>query len=145
MAARDQCSLDTQCTGGTCSSGYCSFPDGECPSGLRFGDLGPECYRALDDPELVRLEKLVELAADPGFTSRAARLIVQTSQGEFRSEIASVPGDPDNPLAEPDLIAKFLRFTAHLPEAAEWAESILHGAAADSLRMLRVAASTSTP
>lgn len=38
-----ECSLDTQCgAGGRCSSGYCSFPDGDCPSGFRYGELsGP--------------------------------------------------------------------------------------------------------
>lgn len=37
-----ECSLDTECNGGSCSSGFCSFADSDCPSGLRFGDLsGP--------------------------------------------------------------------------------------------------------
>lgn len=37
-----ECSLDNQCSGGTCSDGFCAFPDGNCESGLRYGDLsGP--------------------------------------------------------------------------------------------------------
>src|SRR5687768_7942645 len=37
------CTENTQCgAGGTCSDGFCSFPDSECDSGLRYGDLsGP--------------------------------------------------------------------------------------------------------
>jgi len=112
---------------------------------LRFGDLGPDCYRALDDPELMRLERLVELAEDTRFASRAARLIAQTNRGELRSEVTSVPGDPDNPLPEPDVIAKFHRFTAHLPEAAGLAESILRGTTDDALLLSRIAESGAKP
>ena len=106
---------------------------------LRFGDLGPDVYRALDDPELMRLERLVDLAEDPAITNsarRAARLTVRTTARELRSEITSVPGDPDSPLTAADVTAKFLRFAAHLPEAAVLAEMILHGAAdATTLRV----------
>lgn len=46
-----ECSLDSECSGGTCSSGFCSFPDPACPSGQRFGDRsGPrsgECVGEL--------------------------------------------------------------------------------------------------
>lgn len=112
---------------------------------LRFGDLGPECYRALDDPELLRLERLVELVEDARFTSRAARLIAQTSHGEMRCEVTSVPGDPDTPLAEPDVIAKFRRFAAHLPDAAGMAESILRGTTDDALHLSRIDEGTAKP
>ncbi len=112
---------------------------------LRFGDLGPECYRALDDPELMRLERLVDLAEDTQFTGRAARLIAQTNHGELRSEVTSVPGDPDNPLSEPDVIAKFHRFTAHLPEAAGLVEAILRGTVNDTLRLSRIVESSTKP
>ena len=44
-----ECSLDTQCGAGTCSSGFCSFPDSDCDSGLRYGEAsGPssnQCVR----------------------------------------------------------------------------------------------------
>ena len=34
------CSTDEQCGGGgTCTNGLCAFPDGECMSGLRYGDF----------------------------------------------------------------------------------------------------------
>ena len=34
------CSADEQCgAGGTCTSGYCAFPDGTCMSGMRYGDF----------------------------------------------------------------------------------------------------------
>lgn len=37
-----ECTLDTQCGAGTCSSGFCSFPDPACESGLRYGEAsGP--------------------------------------------------------------------------------------------------------
>jgi hypothetical protein len=33
------CETDSQCgADGTCSDGFCSFPDNACPSGLRYGD-----------------------------------------------------------------------------------------------------------
>lgn len=37
-----ECSLDTECSGGMCADGYCAFPDPNCMSGQRYGDLsGP--------------------------------------------------------------------------------------------------------
>ena len=37
-----ECERNAQCTGGQCeSNGFCSFPDGECESGKRFGDAAP--------------------------------------------------------------------------------------------------------
>jgi 2-methylcitrate dehydratase PrpD len=99
-------------------------------AGLRFGDLSPDAYRDMGDPELVRLEALVELAEDGAMTSanrRAARLRV-TLPGEIvEIEIDSVPGDPDRPMSEAEILAKFLRLAGHLPQAAALAESVLRG------------------
>lgn len=37
-----ECESTAQCTGGQCeSNGFCSFPDGECESGKRFGEAAP--------------------------------------------------------------------------------------------------------
>jgi 2-methylcitrate dehydratase PrpD len=97
-------------------------------AGLRFGDLSPDVYRALDDPELVRLEALVELdeIAATG-DRRIARLIVRTSASELRAEVDTVPGDPSNPMTEAAVEEKFLRFVGHLHEAPTLARAILRG------------------
>ena len=41
-AAAFECESSAQCTGGQCEpNGFCSFPDGACDSGKRFGDAAP--------------------------------------------------------------------------------------------------------
>jgi 2-methylcitrate dehydratase PrpD len=97
-------------------------------AGLRFGDLGPDAYRALDDPELIRLEALVELAEVPATSGRRiARLIVRTMAGELRAEVDTVSGDPGRPMTETAVEAKFLRLAGHLSEAPALAHAILRG------------------
>src|SRR5689334_22379708 len=54
------CDTDQQCgSGGTCSDQYCSFPDGDCPTGLRYGErsgpfskqcVGPQGDGGVDTP-----------------------------------------------------------------------------------------------
>lgn len=100
-------------------------------AGLRFGDLSPESYLAMDDAELRRLEALVELAEDPALTAagrRGARIVLRLADGAVRTEsVGDVPGDPANPLPEAQVRAKFQRLTAHLPEAAAIGARILDG------------------
>ena len=99
-------------------------------AGLRFGDLSPDAYREKDDPELLRLEALVELAEDASMTftnRRAARLTVTVPEGVVQIEIDTVPGDPARPMSEAEVEAKFLRLAAHLPQAQSIAEQVLRG------------------
>lgn len=103
-------------------------------AGLRFGDLAPDAYRALEDPELVRLEGLVEIAEDATMTAagrRAARLVLRTSDGERIGRVDDVPGDPAHPMSEADVVAKFRRLAGHLPDAERLVERILRGALHD--------------
>ncbi len=99
-------------------------------SGLRFGDLGPEAYLSLDDPELRRLEALVELVEVKTLTDanrRGATLVAQTDAGTVESMADRVPGDPDNPLGEAAVGDKFKRLAGHLPGADRLIEAILRG------------------
>jgi 2-methylcitrate dehydratase PrpD len=101
-------------------------------AGLRFGDLSPDAYRAMDDAELLRLEQLVELAEDASMTfanRRAARLSVTVPEGVVQVEIDTVPGDPGRPMSAADTEAKFLRLAGHLPGAAAIARGVLGGSA----------------
>jgi 2-methylcitrate dehydratase PrpD len=105
---------------------------------LRFGDLAPDAYRAIDDPELRRLEALVELVEDPALTAagrRAARLVAETSDGAVEAAADSVPGDPDNQMSEAQVVAKFHRLAAHLPDAAAIVEAVMRGDMRASLRL----------
>ena len=96
-------------------------------AGLRWGDLTPDAYRALDDAELRRLEALVELKADPSLSSRAARVTVWTALGSRDATVASVPGDPDRPMTEAEVVGKCAGMAGHVPEAAGWPEAVLRG------------------
>lgn len=105
---------------------------------LRFGDLSPDAYRAIDDAELRRLEALVELVEDPVLTAagrRAARLVAETATGAFAADAGAVPGDPDNQMTEAQVVAKFHRLAAHLPDAAAIVDAVLRGDLRAALRM----------
>ena len=77
------------------------------------GDLGPEAYAAgLADPEVRRLESLVEVTSDlasaaPG--ARAARVTIRTAEGDHVAFVDAVPGDPGRPMPVDDVTGKFLR------------------------------------
>lgn len=97
---------------------------------LRFGDLGPDAYRALDDAELQRLEALVELREDPAMTAaglRAARVSVETDAGEISAAADRVAGDPGYPMSPEAAEAKFRRLAEHLSGAGRLADAILRG------------------
>jgi 2-methylcitrate dehydratase PrpD len=105
---------------------------------LRFGDLAPDAYRAIDDPELRRLEALVELVEDPALTAagrRGARLEAETPDGISSAVVESVPGDPDNQMTEAQVVAKFHRLAGHLPEAAAIVETVMRGEGGATLRL----------
>jgi 2-methylcitrate dehydratase PrpD len=85
---------------------------------LLQGDLGPAAYTdaALADASLLRIESLVVLEEDAALTQagrRGAALRVTLRDGRVLAARAdSVPGDPDLPMREDAVRAKFLRFAA---------------------------------
>lgn len=80
---------------------------------LLHGDLDPAAYRAdaLEDPSVRAIEALIELKTNEREDGkRFARLAVTLADGTTLSEDAiDVPGDPDNPMPIPDIVAKFVR------------------------------------
>jgi 2-methylcitrate dehydratase PrpD len=98
------------------------------------GDLGPAAYTgaALADPRLRRLEALVELREDAAMTAaprRAARVAIEAAGETLTEAVQGVAGDPDRPMTEAELVAKFVRFAAPLPgpRAAALARALLDG------------------
>jgi 2-methylcitrate dehydratase PrpD len=79
---------------------------------LRIGDLGPNAYAAevLGNDEQRRLESLVELRVDPEMAGRAARLRVQTMQGEHVYFADAVDGDATRPYDEQRVMQKALAY-----------------------------------
>lgn len=78
---------------------------------LRLGDLGPEAYGdALFDPEIVRLENLVRIFADPQQAGRGARVAITVGADIFSEDVATVAGDPDRPTSADAVVAKFVRY-----------------------------------
>ena len=74
---------------------------------LRFGDIDPSVYEParFDDPELRRLEALVELRVDAGLTERRQRgatlEVTQEADGattRLRQSVDTIPGDASQPL-----------------------------------------------
>jgi 2-methylcitrate dehydratase PrpD len=97
------------------------------------GDLGPAAFTeaALADPLLRRLEALVELRADPAMTRRAARVTVEADGAVLTEAVDGVAGDPDRPMAEAAIAAKFRRFATPALGAARaeaLARDVLNGA-----------------
>ncbi|MGI8895469.1 MAG: MmgE/PrpD family protein [Casimicrobiaceae bacterium] len=83
---------------------------------LRFGSLGPEVYRGerFRDPELRRLEALVEIEIDPGsiMQQREARVEIFSASHKWTKAVTSVKGDPNEPFTTEDCCDKFVRYAA---------------------------------
>lgn len=83
---------------------------------LQAGQFRPERYA---DPAVVALMDRVECVGDPALDERypaswPAWVQVTTTRGErFRAEAEHPRGDPDNPLTEAELTAKFDDLTGH--------------------------------
>ena len=85
---------------------------------LCCGAAGAEeiCESALDDPTRLAAAHNVtvrhDAALDPTYPARyATRLVVSTSRGSFEMTRLVAPGDPDEPMAEVELVAKFATLT----------------------------------
>ncbi|MDH3644937.1 MAG: MmgE/PrpD family protein [Gammaproteobacteria bacterium] len=79
---------------------------------LRTGELGPGAYlqASLADPEQQRLERMVEVTADPAMQSRGARLRVGMGDRIERFEVSGVLGDPGNPMTTEQVAMKAMNF-----------------------------------
>ncbi len=102
---------------------------------LVLGDLSPEAYRGecLRDPEIRRLEQLVQLGADAERTRdnlRGARLTVECAGEALTENVDAVAGDPACPVTEAQVRDKFLRYATPAlgaEAAAALAKKILQG------------------
>jgi len=82
---------------------------------LARGSLGPEAYdpNTLTNDEVRRLESLVVVEGTGQFTTgRGAYLTITRNGEETSAEVERVDGDPDQPMAPLDVIAKFESFAA---------------------------------
>jgi 2-methylcitrate dehydratase PrpD len=81
---------------------------------LLHGTLEPDAYTdaALADPELRRLEQLIEITVDPAQTARGATLTVVSERGSWQGRSQDGPDDPERPLSDAAVEAKFLRYAA---------------------------------
>jgi 2-methylcitrate dehydratase PrpD len=98
---------------------------------LRFGTVDPAQYRKerFNEPELRRLEALVKLQPDEALGEagkRGATLMVESGYKEDEVTVATIKGDPQDPLSQEEVAAKFLRYAAPTVEA----EKAYHFAAA---------------
>lgn len=86
-------------------------------AGLRFGEMGPEIYRAdrFHDSELRRLEALTEVMSRPDLGANGARAAILTVEAGTQSaheHVDSVSGGPERPLSHDAVIEKFVRYAA---------------------------------
>lgn len=100
---------------------------------LVAGDLGPAAYtkEAMSDPEVARLEALIELETDAELTvaeARGATLFVVRAGEESETSVTRIPGDPGHPIGEAETREKFLSYASPIigaPGAERLAENIL--------------------
>lgn len=104
-------------------------------AGLRFGAMDPDLFRdeRLHDPELRRLEQLVDIEAVPDWGKdrrRAAHLQVETSEGAvFEQSVDTLAGNPERPLTPEQVVQKFLRYSASSIDrtpAEQFCSAVLH-------------------
>ncbi len=88
------CSADGQCGNGTCeASGYCSFPDDECPSGQRYGGLAGSLSGLCVD-EGTATEPGNPSTSDGSTTTGAGSTRPELDGGSSSSSSSSTTGDP---------------------------------------------------
>ena len=104
-------------------------------AGLRFGAMDPDLFRdeRLHDPELRRLEQLVDIEAVPEWGQdqrRAAHLQVETSEGAvLEQSVDALAGSPERPLTPEQVVLKFLRYSASSIDrtsAEQFCAAVLH-------------------
>ena len=88
---------------------------------LRHGRIEPEdvSEENLQRPEILDLARKVEVVVDPEINSQfpaktIARVTMQTARGRFQSTVEYPRGNPENPLSDEELAAKFRSLTAKI-------------------------------
>lgn len=88
------CNDDPSCSGGTCQpSGYCSFPDGECASGQRYGahapaDLADACVEDDDGEEVGETTGTAATSISTSSTSGVTASSTDTGEVSVGSEVS---------------------------------------------------------
>ena len=60
-----------------------------------------------------RLERLVRVETDPVLGNagrRGAKLLVQSGEKHYEARVTAIKGDPDMPLSQEEVAAKFMRY-----------------------------------
>lgn len=84
-------------------------------TGLRYNGIDPSIYRKerFEDPELRRLERLVQVETDPLLGNagrRGANLIVHAAGKTYQARVTAIKGDPAMPMSQEEVAAKFMRY-----------------------------------
>lgn len=104
-------------------------------AGLRFGEMGPECYRPerFFDPELRRLEAMTEVStrAELGEQGTRAAILRIVHRGRpYTLRTDSIAGGPERPLTQAAIVEKFITYAqpeCTAPQAREFAKRCLAG------------------
>ena len=83
---------------------------------LRFGVLDSSVYRRdkFEDPELRRLEALVEISIDRALEDQGKRggsLMISNGYKDIERDVRAIPGDASMPLSAEEVAAKFMRYS----------------------------------
>ena len=83
---------------------------------LRFGVLDSSVYRRekFEDPELRRLEALVEITIDRALElqgKRGGSLLISNGYKDIERDVRAIPGDASMPLSAEEVAAKFMRYS----------------------------------
>ncbi len=88
---------------------------------LLYRRIAPEdvSEENLQKPEILELARKIEVVVDPEINSHfpaktIARVTIRTARGEFQSTVEYPRGNPENPLSDEDLRAKFRSLTARV-------------------------------
>ena len=111
---------------------------------LRFGVLDAGAYRGerFSDPEVRRLEALVEIEVDPALElsgKRGGSLLVSAGYRDVERDVRAIPGDPSMPLSAEEVAAKFMRYAqASVPneKAFVFANAVLASEVDVNMRVL---------
>ena len=111
---------------------------------LRFGVLDAGAYRGerFNDPEVRRLEALVEIEVDAALElsgKRGGSLLVSAGYCDVERDVRAIPGDPSKPLSAEEVAAKFMRYAeASVPneKAFVFANAVLASEVDVNMRVL---------
>jgi 2-methylcitrate dehydratase PrpD len=78
---------------------------------LVLGDLGPDAYADVANPDITRLESLVTVEANPSRVRRGAKLSIDVGGTNLTASVDDVAGDAANPMTKHQAAEKFRRYT----------------------------------